>query len=117
MKASKDSCQLRTNMKMSVPAARTVERRNTLTLEVMDDPTSVVSLPKRLVISPVLVVSKNPISWSNKESINRTRSLTFTRAPTMVKIAPRHPPKIPPRIAVMVNNSMLLTNPGIPATS
>lgn len=66
MNASNDSCQLITNMNINVPTARTEDRRNTFTLDVMDELTRVVSLPNRLVMSPVRVVSKNPISVENR---------------------------------------------------
>jgi hypothetical protein len=66
MNASNESCQLIKNMNINVPTARTEDRRNTFTLDVMDELTRVVSLPNRLVMSPVRVVSKNPVSVENR---------------------------------------------------
>jgi hypothetical protein len=85
MNARMESCQDEINMNIKTPTACTRERRNTFTFNVIWSPTRVVSLEtmslqkalgeynclyctqrkiylRRLVISPVFVVSKKPIS-------------------------------------------------------
>jgi len=62
IKAIIDSCHDMTNIKMRTPIAWTTDLKKTLTFRVTWSPTSVVSLLRRLVISPVFVVSKKPTS-------------------------------------------------------
>ena len=70
MNARMDNCHETTNMKISTPIAWTRDRRNMLTFRVTWSPTRVVSLLRRDVISPILVVSKKPTSfeaqWGSK---------------------------------------------------
>lgn len=62
--------------------------KKTLTLRVTWSPTLVQSDASRLVRSPVLVVSKKPISCRTRESNRRCRTRTFALAPTTVKMPP-----------------------------
>ena len=102
-------------------------------------PTSVVSLLRRLVMSPVLVTSKNPlyrrnemnsqnpkvatshrkskrrkpyISWAKSESMSFARRRTFTRPPTTVKMEPRNPANTPAPTEATTSSLTFLMNPG-----